>query len=158
MRLATVPVSRVFTTGISRNKEIHLKVFIEDDSKIFGPSSIGFLPSPRLSENSNIPQCESRIRFRPCIGVRSILVSRGFSGQSAPPTRLQPISGVCEKTLCAGTTPTATHIGEEVFIDRNHAGSGRGRSAARQDITAETPVNFGTNEHPHKATIILITY
>ena len=44
MRLATVQVSRVFTTGISRNKEIHLKVLIEDDSKIFGPSSIGFLP------------------------------------------------------------------------------------------------------------------
>ena len=44
MRLATVPVSRVFTTGISRNKEIHLKVLIEDDSKIFGSSSIGFLP------------------------------------------------------------------------------------------------------------------
>ena len=35
MRLATVQVSRVFTTGISRNKEIHLKVLIEDDSKIF---------------------------------------------------------------------------------------------------------------------------
>ncbi len=51
MRLATVPVSRVFTTGISRNKEIHLKVLIEDDSKIFVSSSIGFLP-PRLSEKS----------------------------------------------------------------------------------------------------------
>ena len=38
-----VQVSRVFTTGISRNKEIHLKVLIEDDSKIFGSSSIGFL-------------------------------------------------------------------------------------------------------------------
>ena len=45
MRLATVQVSRVFTTGISRNKEIHLKVLIEDDSKIFGSSSIGFLPT-----------------------------------------------------------------------------------------------------------------
>ena len=37
-----VQVSRVFTTGISRNKEIHLKVLIEDDSKIFGSSSIWF--------------------------------------------------------------------------------------------------------------------
>ena len=36
----------------------------------------------RLSEKSNIPQCESRIRFRPCIGVRSISVSRGLFGQS----------------------------------------------------------------------------
>ena len=25
-------------------------------------------------------------------------------------------------------------------------------------MTAVTPVNFGTNEHPHKAAIILITY
>ena len=33
-----------------------------------------------------------------------------------------------------------------------------GQSAVRQDITAETPVNFGTNEHPHKAARILITY
>ena len=122
-------VSRVFTTGISRNKEIHLNVLIEDDSNNFGSSSIGFLPSPRLSENSNIPQCESRIHFRPCIGVRSILVSRGFFGQSAPLTRLQPISGVCGKTLCAGTTQAATHIGEEIFIDRNHTGSGKARSA-----------------------------
>ena len=45
MRLATVQVSRVFTTGISRNKGIHLKVLIEDDSKIFGSSSIGFRPT-----------------------------------------------------------------------------------------------------------------
>ena len=127
MRLATVPASRVFTTGISRNKEIHLKVLIEDDSKIFGSSFIywSFYSPPRLSENSNIPQCESRIRFRPCIGVRSILVSRGFFGQSAPLTRLRPISEVSGKTLCAGTTQAATHIGEEVFIDRNHAGSGK---------------------------------
>ena len=44
MRLATVQVSRVFTTGISRNKEIQLKVLIEDDSKIIESSSIGFLP------------------------------------------------------------------------------------------------------------------
>ena len=35
---------------------------------------------------------------------------------------------------------------------------GWGRSAARQDIIAETPVNFWTNEHPHKAARILITY
>ena len=80
MRLATVPVSRVFTTGISRNKEIHLKVLIEDDSKILGSSSIWF-------------------------------------------------SRVSGKTLCAGTTPAATHIGEDVLIDRNHAGSGKARSA-----------------------------
>ena len=33
----------------------------------------------RLSEKSNIPQRESKIRFWPCIGVRGILVSRGFS-------------------------------------------------------------------------------
>ena len=37
-----VQVSRVFTTGISRNKEIHLKVLIEDDSNNFGSSSIWF--------------------------------------------------------------------------------------------------------------------
>ena len=35
----------------------------------------------RLSEKSNIPQRESRIRFWPCVGVRSILVSRGLLGQ-----------------------------------------------------------------------------
>ena len=34
----------------------------------------------------------------------------------------------------------------------------RGRSAVRQDITAETPVNFGTNEHPYNAAKILIIY
>ena len=33
------------------------------------------------------------------------------------------------KTMCAGITPAATHIGEEVFIDRNHAGSSKARSA-----------------------------
>ena len=33
------------------------------------------------------------------------------------------------KTLCAGTTQAATHIVEEVFIDRNHAGSSKARSA-----------------------------
>ena len=44
------------------------------------------------------------------------------------------------------------------LVCRNHAGSGKARSAARQDITAETPVNFGTNEHPHKAAKILITH
>ena len=44
MRLATVPVSRVFTTGISRNKEIHLKVLIEDDSKIMGHPLLVFYP------------------------------------------------------------------------------------------------------------------
>ena len=105
-----------------------------------------------------------------------------------------------------GTSPAATHIGEEVFIVRNHADSGKARSAqgasqfaagyaavrlwtgppgadlqgkcspvfpltidvwkrkgwgwsvARQDITAETPENFETNEHPYKAARILITY
>ena len=35
---------------------------------------------------------------------------------------------------------------------------GRGQSASRQDITAETPVNFGTNEHTHKAAKILVIY
>ena len=34
----------------------------------------------------------------------------------------------------------------------------RGRSAALQDITAEMPVNFGTNEHLHKAAKIIIIY
>ena len=55
MRLATVLVSRVFTTGISRNKEIHLKVLIEDDSKILGHPLSVFYPqdcpkSPRETE------------------------------------------------------------------------------------------------------------
>ena len=45
MRLATVQVSRVFTTGISRNKEIHLKVLIEDDSKILGHPLLVFYPT-----------------------------------------------------------------------------------------------------------------
>ena len=44
MRLATVQVSRVFTTDISRNKEIHLKVLIEDDSKILGHPLLVFYP------------------------------------------------------------------------------------------------------------------
>ena len=50
-----VLVSRVFTTGISRNKEIHLKVLIEDDSKILGHPLSVFSPqdctkSPRETE------------------------------------------------------------------------------------------------------------
>ena len=61
MRLATVPVSRVFTTGISRNKEIHLKVLIEDDSKIFGSSSIWF-STPKT--------------------VRKVLIDRNHAGSS----------------------------------------------------------------------------
>ena len=48
-----VQVSRAFTTDISRNKEIHLKVLIEDDSKIFGSSSIWFYTLPRLYEKSS---------------------------------------------------------------------------------------------------------
>ena len=58
------------------------------------------------------------------------------------------------------TGSSATHIrGQwENHMCRIHAGSSKARSAARQDITAETLVNFGTNEHPHKAAIILITY
>ena len=44
---------------------------------------------------------------------------------STPLTRLRPISRVSGKTLCAGFTPAATHIVEEVFIDRNHAGSSK---------------------------------
>ena len=39
-----VQVSRVFTTGISRNKEIHLKVLIEDDSKIWVILYLVFYP------------------------------------------------------------------------------------------------------------------
>lgn len=39
------------------------------------------------------------------------------------------ISGVSGKTMCAGIMPAATLIGEEVFIDRNHAGSSKARSA-----------------------------
>ena len=35
----------------------------------------------RLSEKSNIHQRESKIRFWPCIGVRSVSVSRGLFGQ-----------------------------------------------------------------------------
>ena len=35
----------------------------------------------RLSKKSNIPQRGSRIRFWPCIGVRSISVSRGLFGR-----------------------------------------------------------------------------
>ena len=35
----------------------------------------------KLSEKSNTPQCESRIRFLPCIGVRSISVSQGLFGR-----------------------------------------------------------------------------
>ena len=65
MRLATVQVSRVFTTGISRNKEIHLKVLIEDDSKIFGSSSIGFLPSegcPKSPRETEITPAAAKAR------------------------------------------------------------------------------------------------
>ena len=68
MRLATVQVSRGFTTGISRNKEIHLKVLIEDDSKIFGSSSIGFRPTDSSA---------THIR-----GQRENLVCRDHAGSS----------------------------------------------------------------------------
>ena len=36
----------------------------------------------RLSLKSNIPQLESRIRFRPCIGVLTIPLSQGLLRQS----------------------------------------------------------------------------
>ena len=67
MRLATVQVSRVFTTGISRNKEIHLKVLIEDDSKNFGSSSIG-LSTPPTSDCPKSPR-ETEILRTPCAGI-----------------------------------------------------------------------------------------
>ena len=61
MRLATVQVSRVFTTGISRNKEIQLKVLIEDDSKFLGhPLSV----------------------FYPLQTVRKVLIDRNHAGSS----------------------------------------------------------------------------
>ena len=73
-------VSRVFTTGISRNKEIHLKVLIEDDSKIFGSSSIWF-STPKTA--------------------REVLIDRNHAGSSKPAQlrvlrnspRAMPLSG-----------------------------------------------------------------
>ena len=40
-----VQVSRVFTTGISRNKEIHFKVLIGDDSKNLRQPLLVFYPT-----------------------------------------------------------------------------------------------------------------
>ena len=107
MRLATVQVSRVFTTGISRNKEIHLKVLIEDDSKNFVSSSIGFLP-PRLSEKS------SRDRNTPYPYTRSILTEEYLTFPTVSPT-----------------DSSATHIkGQwENLVCRIHAGSSKARPA-----------------------------
>ena len=173
--------------------------------KILGHPLSGFLLS-KLPEKSSRNWNTPYPYIRPEADSRFPLKNIWFFRQSGPLTRLQPISEVCGKTLCAGTTQAATHIGEEVFVNRNHAGSGksplssgasqfaagyaaarlwtgspganmrrkcspvfpltidvgkrkgRGWSAARQDMTAATPVNFGTNEHPHKAARILITY
>ena len=76
MRLATVPVSRVFTTDISRNKEIHLKVLIEDDSKIFGSSYI-VLSNPQLA------------RPRPISGGSGKTICAGFTPAAAKPALLR---------------------------------------------------------------------
>ena len=51
----------------NEQENLSLLLIVRIDSTIF----IG----GRLSEKSNIPQCESRIRFGPSIGVRSISVS-----------------------------------------------------------------------------------
>ena len=56
----------------------------------------------------------------------SILTEEYLTFQTVSPTDSSTTqSRVSGKTLCAGTTPAATHIGEEVFIDRNHAGSSK---------------------------------
>ena len=83
MRLATVPVSRVFTTGISRNKEIHLKVLIEDDSKIFGSSSIGFRPTD--SSATHIRGQWENLVCRNHAGSSKVLVTRNHAGSGKSP-------------------------------------------------------------------------
>ena len=81
MRLATVQVSRVFTTGISRNKEIHLKVLIEDDSKIFGSSSIGFRPTD--SSATHIKGQWENLVCRIHAGSGKVLVTMNHAGSDS---------------------------------------------------------------------------
>ena len=107
MRLATVQVSRVFTTGISRNKEIHLKVLIEDDSKFFGSSSIWF---------STPLQTARKVLARPKYSVHLYKARSGFSILTEEYLTFQIVSS---------TDSSATHIRSqwENLVCRNHAGS-----------------------------------
>ena len=63
-----------------RSRGLALSIWVCGDGYIVSSSQMS--TKGRLSEKSNIPQCESRIRFWPCIGVRSISVSRGLFGKS----------------------------------------------------------------------------
>ena len=104
-------------------------MFIEDDSKIFGSSSIWF--STHKTARKVLEKLKySVVHLYKARSGFSILTEEYLTFQTVSPlTRLRPISRVSGKTLRAGTTPAATHIGEEVFIDRNHAGSSKTRSA-----------------------------
>ena len=106
MRLATVPVSRVFTTGISRNKEIHLNVLIEDDSKILGHPLLVFYP----------PKAARKVLARPKYSAHLYEARSGISILTEEYLIFQTVWP---------TDSSATHIrGQwEYFVCRNHAGS-----------------------------------
>ena len=99
----------------------------------------------RLSEKSNIPQWQSRIRFRPWIEVGSISVSRGFFGRPGGVT-IRPSWQLCFGvigwfpiiyTICAmprgGFEMGSWQIGESVsahyYIDIEHFGCGNWKLA-----------------------------
>ncbi len=64
-----VQASRVFTTGISRNKEIHLKVLIGDGSKNLGHPLLVFYPQ--------------LARLRPISGGSGKTICAGFTPAAA---------------------------------------------------------------------------
>ena len=85
-----------------RSRGLALSIWVCGDGYIVSSSQMS--TKGRLSEKSNIPQCESRIRFWPCIGVRSISVSRGLFGKSGGDndhTRRKLFWGLSLPAVCA---------------------------------------------------------
>ena len=114
-----MPVSRVFTTDISRNKEILLKVFIEDDSNNFGSSSIGLSTLPQTARKLK----HSSVRIANLLsalyrGTEYFSLARIFWTVCPTDSSATHIRGQWENLVCRN------HAGsDKVLVTRNHAGS-----------------------------------